>query len=263
MTWRQIAKRWLYRSAPGFSGAFPYFGAKVFFPPDSMIFRRACAEGIYEAKLLHMLLTLIRPGTTYLDIGANIGLMSVPVLAEIPDARVLSFEPSPANLPYLLRTFESSAFQSRWRIITKAVSDHCGESEFYTSSANGGAMDGFRDTGRGVSPKKLSVSSTTVDQVWGEHGRPRISCMKIDVEGGELGVLRGAERCLEAESPSVLLEWNATNLAAYHCDPEALLAFARAHDQDLVSCVHFTVISSGSMLRLAMRTCENFLLLPR
>jgi len=76
-------------------------------------------------------------------------------------------------------------------------------------------------------------------------------------------VLRGAELCLASERASVLLEWNPVNLAAYQCEPESLLAFARDHDFDVLSCSHFTVVTSASMLRLAMETCENFLLLPR
>jgi hypothetical protein len=50
---------------------------------------------------------------------------------------------------------------------------------------------------------------------------------------------------------------------AYGCAPEALLSYARAHELELVSCVHFTVVTSASMLRLAMQDCENFLLMPR
>lgn len=263
MTFRQIAKRWLYGSAPGVSGAFPYFGTKVFFTPHSLIFERACAEGIFEAKLLHMIIALIRPGTTYLDIGANIGLMSVPVLCQVPDVCVWSFEPSPTILPYLKKTLENSVFQPRWRIIPKALSDHSGESDFYASEPEGGAMDGLRDTGRSVSPKKLTVPTTTLDQVWTEHAKPRVSCIKLDVEGGELDVLKGAEQCLAETGAAVLLEWNATNLAAYGCEPESLLIWARAHGRDLVSCTHFSTIGSTSMLRLAMQSCENYLLLPR
>jgi hypothetical protein len=107
------------------------------------------------------------------------------------------------------------------------------------------------------------VESTTVDRVWEELGQPKVCCIKVDVEGGELGVLRGAAGCLARERPPVVLEWNATNLAPYGCEPEALLQFAFTHGLDVLSCSQGNVITSRALLRLAMRTCENFLLLPR
>ncbi|HVV72868.1 MAG TPA: FkbM family methyltransferase, partial [Verrucomicrobiae bacterium] len=214
-------------------------------------------------NLLRQVRSLVRPGTTYVDIGANIGLMSVPILATMDDVTVWSFEPSPANLPYLRRTFETCSFQSRWRIIPKAASDRSGQSGFYSSAANGGALDGLKNTGRIEDLKPLTVECATVDQLWAQSGKPAISCVKVDVEGAELMVLKGAERCLSSQRPPVLLEWNATNLMAYGCAPEELLSYARAHELELVSCVHFTVVTSASMLRLAMQDCENFLLMPR
>jgi FkbM family methyltransferase len=260
---RPIAKRWLYGSCPGFAGCFPYFGTRVFFPPQSVIFDRACREGIFEAQVLRMIWRLTRPGTTYLDIGANIGLMAVPVLATMPDVCVLSVEPSPATLPYLRQTVCHSKFQGRWRIIERAAADQVGAVEFFTSADCGGALDGLKDTGRSVEPKKVTVQSTTIDRVWVEQRTPEVSCLKIDVEGAELSVLNGAKNCIASQRPSIILEWNAENLAAYDCAPEALLHFAREMDLDVVAITPFSVIESDAMLRLAMKTCENFLLLPR
>jgi len=263
MNLRRNIKRWLYGAMPGFAGSFPYFGTKVFFPPNSMIFRRACREGIFEAPLLRLIQAFLQPQTTYLDVGANIGLMSVPILASRPDVQVVSFEPSPTNLPSLWKTAAASHFGSRWRIIPKAASDACGQREFFTCQATGGALDGFRNTGRAMAPSRVTVESTTIDRVWEGFGRPKVSCIKIDVEGGELGVLRGAEKCLASERAPILLEWNATNLVPYGCDPDALLQYALGHGLDLLSCTRFHAVTSKALLRLEMQSCENFLLLPR
>src|SRR5262249_50592048 len=155
-------------------------------PPRSLIFERACKEGIFETKVLRKIRALTRPGTTYLDIGANIGLMSLPILSTIPDVQVISFEPSPVNLPYLQKTAHGSPFHNRWQILGKAASDSCGQVEFFTSAACGGALDGLKDTGRAPSPKPVLVESTTIDHVWSAQGKPKVSCLKIDVEGAEL-----------------------------------------------------------------------------
>jgi len=263
MKLRPLAKQWLYGRFPGFAGRFPYFGTEVFFPAKSVIFERACREGIFEAPVLRLIWALTRPGTAYLDIGANIGLMSVPVLATLRDVSVLSFEPSPTNLPYLRKTAGKSKFQDRWRIIGRAASDRFGQVEFFTSTANGGALDGLKDTGRSIKPRRVTVESTTIDQVLQEHGSPKVSCLKLDVEGAELSVLNGARNCVLSQRPSIVLEWNRENLAAHDCAPEALLTFADEMKLDVLCVAPFCVVSSAAMLRLLMVKSENFLLLPK
>src|SRR5437870_2349214 len=99
MTLRKRIKFWLYGSCPGFRGSFPYFGSRVFFPANSLSFLAVCQQGIFEYDPLRALLSQVRPHTWMFDIGANIGLMAVPVLQREPRVHVLSFEPSPNTLP--------------------------------------------------------------------------------------------------------------------------------------------------------------------
>src|SRR5712691_12881150 len=100
MRLRGRIKWWLHTYVPGLAGWFWYYGTRVYFPRRALIFDLVCAEGIYEADLTRVILSLVRPGSWYFDLGANIGLMSVPVVASAPESRVLSFEPSPNSLPY-------------------------------------------------------------------------------------------------------------------------------------------------------------------
>ena len=62
---------------PGLAGSFPYFGTRVFFPKNAYIFTIVCEEGIYEKELLRHIQTVVKAGSWYFDVGANIGLMSV------------------------------------------------------------------------------------------------------------------------------------------------------------------------------------------
>ena len=107
------------------------------------------------------------------------------------------------------------------------------------------------------------VESTTLDQIWQRHQSPKVSCLKLDVEGAELSVLNGARKCIASERPSILLEWNAENLAAHDCPPDTLLSFAREMNLDLLCIMPFCMVSSAAMLHLLMMKCENFLLLPK
>src|SRR4051812_33461768 len=98
---RSFAKQVLFGAVPFVRGRFSYFGHPVFFPLGSHIFKRACREGIYEQETLDLLLALVRPQSTYLDVGANIGLLSIPVLVSHPNVNVVSIEASPETLTCL------------------------------------------------------------------------------------------------------------------------------------------------------------------
>lgn len=260
MKLRARLKCWLYGSCPGFSGAFSYFGTRVAFPKGSHIFERACETGIYERDNLKLIAALVRPGTVYMDVGANIGLLSIPLLHYFPTSQVVSFEPSPNALPYLLETQRQSGFGDRWRVIGKAVGSQLGQLEFFAHAPRLGAYDSLRQVGRAGDSAKHTVPVTTIDSEWEALGKPVVSVIKIDVEGAEMGALQGAAACLRAHRPSLLLEWNAENLAAFGCAPEVLLPFARDSGYEIFSLPDLALVDRVTVLRLKMLATENFLL---
>jgi FkbM family methyltransferase len=262
MTLRGHLKRLRYGLTFGRGAKFPYFGTTVFFPKNSMIFQLACDQGIYELALTRSVNNMIRAGTTYFDVGANIGLLSVPALATRPDCRVVSIEASPTTLQYLRRTHAASEYKARWTIVGEGVADICGKATFYESIPERGAMDGFRDTDRSGERRPVSVPVTTIDTIWGKLGYPETSVIKLDIEGGEMAALKGGEQCLRANRPLVFLEWNVENLDAYginHCE---ILQFARANDFRLLSIPHFVEILHGIDLKLLMDETQTFALIP-
>lgn len=260
MNWRARLKRWIYGSCPGFAGSFSYYGTRVFFPRGSHIFAKACEAGVYERENLKLLAALVRPGTAYFDVGANIGLLSIPILSCLPACQVASFEPSPNTLPFLLRTLEQSGFGDRWRVIGKAVGSKAGSLEMFTHAPAMGAFDSLRDTRRTGASARRTVAVTTIDSEWETLGKPVVSMIKIDVEGAELDALKGAAACLAAHRPNILLEWNSENLAAFDCEPESLLRFAREAGYDIFSLPELTIVERATTLRLKMLATENFLL---
>lgn len=258
---RKTIKRLLYGSCPGFAGAFPYFGVKVHFPPSSWSFYAACDQGVFEQDNVRVLQSLVRPGTTMFDVGANIGLMAVPVLRHCPDCRVISFEPSENVLPFLRRTIAGNPFGSRWQLIEKAIGDKEGTSEFIISSQAESPFDGFRNTHRASASSTITVRVTTLDTTWHALGRPAVSIIKCDVEGADLDVLEGARSCLTATGAAILTEWNSTNLAAYERPPASLLEFSRSAGYRLFAVPSFAEISDSAQLQLHMIATESFLLI--
>jgi len=210
-----------------------------------------------------LLTKLIQPGTTYFDVGANIGLTSLPILQVQPDCDVVSFEPSPNALPYLSRTVRESPYAGRWQVVGAMVDDTVGESEFYLAKPAEGAFDGSRPTGRVATAGMVTVPVTTLDHEWVTRGCPKVSVIKIDVEGGELGVLRGAKDCLRQTRPFIVLEWNEINLKSHAILLTDLLKFADTHQFSILRLPDLVPVQTGGHLRVcAALGSENFLLSP-
>lgn len=259
---RPTLKRWYYSHWPGQAGSFPYFGTRVHFPPNSHLFLRVCEEDIYERELLKFIRPFLRPGSSYFDIGANIGLTSVSFLRDYPECQVASFEPSPNALPFLQKTLAGSPFRARWTVIGKALGRQTGEAEFHTGGPANSAFDGLRNTHRGGNKQVVRVPLSTLDTEWEALGRPKISVMKIDVEGAEMQVLQGGAQCLRTEQPVLLLEWNPTNLKAAACPPETLLEWAAAERYRIFSLPLAVPVADRFALRLQMIRTDQFILLP-
>jgi FkbM family methyltransferase len=143
-----------------------------------------CWLGSYEAVKQRKIRELVRPGMLCWDVGANVGFYTL-LLAELVGAggRVFAFEPVPRNVELLRRHVEMNRCQNV-RILPCALGDSDGEAEF----------DPGPDTSRGRiaagGPLKVPCSRADTLLAAGEVEAPDV--IKIDVEGTEADVLRGA-----------------------------------------------------------------------
>ncbi|HTA42774.1 MAG TPA: FkbM family methyltransferase [Bryobacteraceae bacterium] len=259
MNLRKSIKKLVY----GRAGYLPYMGTRIYFPPNAFILEEVCAHGIYEEHILQHIRDAVVPGTWYFDAGANTGFLSVPILRIFPDVKVLSFEPSPNTKAYLQRTWRASPWQDRWTIVNKAVGDHSGEVEFSVSDSTLGGYDGLKDTKRVASRGKEIVPMTTLDEEWRTLGRPRVSCIKMDVEGAEMLALNGARELIGANHPWIFLEWYKENFQWFGNEAKDLLDAADELGYELVSLRNLSVIRSTPVLTMQMRVTSAFVLAPR
>lgn len=248
---------WLRRNA-----SFPYYGVQVHFHRGSEAFRAVCEHGIYESENLCVMKAFLQPHATVFDVGANIGLIAIPLLASDASVRVVSFEPSPNVLPLLQKTALNSDFVDRWSIIPKAVGAGEGKVQFSLSDKRQSLFDGIRPTHRVAAVSTTSVDIISLDQQWHSLGNPPVCLIKCDVEGAELNVLIGAAECLARVRPPVVLEWSRLNLAAYEVSVGAVLDFADALGYKLFSIPNIAHIATPLQLQAACAYTENFLLLP-
>jgi FkbM family methyltransferase len=220
-------------------------------------------NGTYEFEITELLRSAARPGTLVFDVGANIGLSALPILAHYPDVRVVSVEASPNVLPYLVRTQASSPYKDRWQVVGKAATAVHGRSiTFIINPPGGDVFDGLRDTNRGGGGRAVTVETTTIDHEWEMRGRPPVSLMKVDVEGAELEVFAGAAKCLRACRPVIVTEWCLKNLKAYGTDAAAILDVAAREGYIPYLIPELTQVSAPDVFRFQLALRENLLLLP-
>lgn len=201
-----------------------------------------------------------RAGSYVLDIGANIGLMSVPVLAAHRDVRVVSFEASAGTAQFLRRTREESAFSDRWDVVAKAVGGAAGTAEFHVGPVEAGAYDGFKNTGRAAGGSAVAVEVTTVDLEWKARDCPDVSVIKIDVEGAEYDVLLGAMECIGRCRPALVIEWSPKNIGAYGRTMDDLLAIARRLGCRVWALPNLVEIADPIGLQVQASATESYLL---
>lgn len=259
---KKIIKSTLYKWFLNQKGSFKYYGERVFFPKNSTTFNLAIRDGIYEQDVLKFINEFVKDHSVYIDIGTNIGLMSIPVLKKHPTVRTLSFEASPNTFKYLKKTWENSGVKDRWTIYNNAVSNSNAEIDFFTTADADGAYESIKDTKRVNFSGKISVQGITIDEAWTDLNKPLVSFIKSDIEGADLLALQGALACINECKPMIILEWNKINIQAFELIHNDLISFCNNNKYICYAVPSLIVITNAKELELHSVVTENFLLIP-
>jgi FkbM family methyltransferase len=167
--------------------------------------RRSLAwlSGRVESEVQAVLIEHLRPGGTFVDVGASVGFFSLLAGRLVgPDGLVLAFEPQPDAASSLWRNARLNNL-SMVEVVEAAVGSLSGEGLLRgIGKATAHMVD---DAKRGA----LSVKITTLDERVGERPKTPV-VVKIDVEGLERDVLAGMGRLLDSFSPVLVVETHGT-----------------------------------------------------
>ncbi|HKV63389.1 MAG TPA: FkbM family methyltransferase [Candidatus Acidoferrum sp.] len=156
-------------------------------------------EGDYELAVQQILVDRLMVGTVFYDVGAGFGFYSS--LAARLGARVFAFEPDEENSKSLRRHSELNGLTAKIEIMRLAVLATSGLTHFEPARQERGHGNGRVSEGRG---QAITVHCTSLDDFAGLNPLPNL--IKIDVEGSESDVLRGAEHLFDRCRPSVICE---------------------------------------------------------
>jgi FkbM family methyltransferase len=165
-------------------------------------FERQMLLRCYEHRLVRFATSLLRAGDVAVDAGAHLGWLSIHFAAAVgPEGAVLSVEPVPEHHARLARAAAAARERGRrWTTLEAALGERTGTAELSVGNElNPGfctIVPGFsRD---GLRKAVIRVPVRALDDVLEERGIGAVRLLKVDVEGAEGLVLRGARRALEA-----------------------------------------------------------------
>jgi FkbM family methyltransferase len=165
----------------------------------------------YEEPVRRVIREYLRSGDTFIDIGANMGVMTF-LAASIVGAsgRVVAVEPNPENVQFLYRNIILNG-TTTVEVLPLAASDR--RSVFSLT----GRSNTHLIAPRGARGGGHLVQSVPLDDLLGEL--PRVDFVKLDVEGHEPPALAGMMRILTRHRPMVLTEFNPRCLGVQRQDP--------------------------------------------
>jgi FkbM family methyltransferase len=191
----------------------------------------------YE-KDIHVFRSLIAPGQTAIDVGANSGFITLMLASLVgPQGRVLSFEPSPAVFAKLQNTIAVNGLS---QVVAKNLG--CGST---TSTARLSRVS--NSTGNssivaaGTHPIYVQIEPLdNIPEAW----ESPVALLKIDTEGYEPEVLRGAERLIAEHRPVIYLEMGGDYVES---TLESIGYLARSgYDVEHVRSIDWTQVGNGS-----------------
>ena len=164
-------------------------------------------------------------GDLVIDVGAHYGLYTL-VLASLVggDGDVYAFEPSPHAMNVVSRNVSTNGLSNVVTLVNGAAAETDGTASFWEHADPSRAS-------LGPSPESVNqveVKTCRIDRELAGRTRP-VSFIKIDVEGFELGVLKGAESVISKDRPVVLLEDDNAITSAAGEVPGAAIQFLRDH----------------------------------
>jgi FkbM family methyltransferase len=173
----------------------------------------------WERLLVISYATLVEPRSNIVDVGGKKGRHVAVFLDHLRAAHVYVFEPNPEMVAILRRRYGE---RRNLTIIEMALADHTGGEEFIVNvgapGESGLKQRAFSNPDR-ARTKRITVGVGRLDdQVF--HGI--INFVKIDVEGGEIGVLRGGRDFLLRHRPILSVEYGRPSYSAYGHNADTL-----------------------------------------
>ena len=185
---------------------------QAWFTTDSIRFRVRALKALFRDQRTEFIAIWrhLRPGDIACDIGANKGSFIYWLSWWVRGGRVVAFEPQPELARDLVNICRVIGL-GNVTVEAKAVYSHSGDRDLFLPADHQPGASLMRGGMEAENFTTLSVPVVALDDYFDEHDK--VGLLKIDVEGAEFEVLRGAERILRQHSPLLVFECENRHLA--------------------------------------------------
>ncbi len=177
------------------------FGFKIKINPvfDKNIENVIYERGVYEQGTVNFIQEFVKPGFHFVDVGANIGFLSLLAASLVgKKGKVSAFEPVSSTFDLLNENIQLNAFENT-QVFPFALGNETKNVEIHSENKNrGGASIINHQKGKG--------ESIEIQKLDGVLNQQKVDFIKIDVEGFEFEVLKGAENLIKTHHPILIIE---------------------------------------------------------
>lgn len=167
-------------------------GNRMFLDEDDSM--RLSILGVYEPGTVKNFQEKIKPGDVVLDIGAHIGYYTLMAAKRVgKQGRVYAFEPSYDNFALLTKNIKINGYKNV-ALVNKAVAESTKKAKLFLSRVSSG-MHSLIDIDSD-NKNTIPVNAVGIDDFFGKNP-PRVSVIKMDIEGGEYGAVEGMTHLLK------------------------------------------------------------------
>jgi FkbM family methyltransferase len=196
-----------------------------------------------ERSEIDFAVACLQPGMTFFDVGANVGLFSIPAARKLQHGRVYAFEPTAQTFQQLLSHATLNRL-TNLHGVHSAVGDHTGE---VVLQINAPGKDGLNTIGKPAHQDSHIVATetvpiTTLDQFIHLNSIQHVDMLKVDVEGADLLVFRGAQNLLARPDAPIILYESGCLTAGFGYHPVESMWLLQSHGY------HFFMISANGRI---------------
>ena len=218
--------QWLEQIGPGFSGHRRVRrlqnGLVMECDLRDHVQRQIYFLGGYEPIEAELFLSLLLPGSTVIDAGANVGFYSLMMAERVgPEGRVHSFEPVAENFEVLLRHVAINALEGRMVLNHRALWHREERLRFSLPEGHGSNAGGYSAAEQERPLRQVECEAIALDQYVTEARIARVDAIKMDIEGAEQFALQGAVQTLK-QRPLIFLEVCQETCRRFGYEPAAL-----------------------------------------
>jgi FkbM family methyltransferase len=193
-------------------------GLKLKIYPGNEIFRALFVRGVYDPNLIIVVNALLKKGSVFIDVGANMGYFSLLASQVVgKDGKIFALEPSSRDFARLQDNIKTNNLQKIIFPLQLAISDKVSLVNLSIACEERSGLNtmGSEFSSKGTEKVEVQeVGSTTIDKFMNRKHIDKVNVLKLDIEGSEVDALRGAVNTIEKCRPAIMLGVNPVALNA-------------------------------------------------